>query len=183
MRALTTITLATLALATQLSVCAHAEDAPSRNINLAEVYGNAALVGMQLSVQKRASDGSFPTNVAVCLSALPSSTFNNVFDTAIKDNLSADEIAAATAFFASPAGQKYAKTAIAQIYTSMGMKSPEAIPEFSATEYTELAKFTHTSAGDKLIIKRILEGGIAHQDMGTRVQELLHSCNESVAKR
>ncbi len=178
MRALTAATFITI-----LSICAHAEETPSDAANLAEVYGQAALVGMQLTVQKKASEGKFPNDIAACIKALPSSTFNSVFDTALKQNLDDSERASAAAFFSSPAGQKYTKTGILQIYKSLGLDAPEAIPEFSANEYTDLAKFTHTPAGDKLIMKKILEGMSAQQEVGSRVQELLHSCDPKVAKR
>lgn len=175
--------LPTVALVSIFSVCAHAEEPSKDAVNLAEVYGQAALVGMQLTIQKKASEGTFPSEVAACMTSLPSSTFNSVFDTALKQNLDDSERASATAFFSSPAGQKYSKTAIVQLYRSMGVATTEPMPEFSTNEYTDLAKFTKTSAGDKLIMKKILEGMSAHQEVGVRVQELLHSCNDKVAKR
>ena len=178
MRALSAVVFASI-----FSLCAHAEEPSKDAVNLAEVYGQAALVGMQLTIQKKASEGNFPNEIAACMSTLPSSTFNSVFDAALKQNLNDAELASATAFFGSSAGQKYSKTAIVQLYRSMGVATTEPMPEFSTNEYTDLAKFTKTSAGDKLIMKKVLEGLSAHQEIGARVQELLHSCNDKVAKR
>jgi hypothetical protein len=177
-RALSTVTLVMM-----LSANAYAEEMPKDAVSLSEVYGKVALVGMQLSVQKRASEGKYPGEIAACVNTLPTSAFNSVLDSAIKDNLSDAERDSATAFFASSAGLKYTKAGTVQIYRAMNMDSPEPMPQFSSSEYKELETFTHTSAGEKLILKKVLEVGSARQEMGTRVQELMHSCNDKVAKR
>jgi hypothetical protein len=171
------------AITTGISNVAHAENAASETVNLSEVYGKATLVGMQLTIQKKASEGSFPAEVAACVKALPHTTFNSVFDTVLSDRLSESERAAATAFFSSEAGRKYSKISIVQIYRSLDLEVPEPEPEFSTSEYTELTAFSRSTAGNKLIMKRVLEGGSARAEVGNRVQELLRSCNDKIAKR
>lgn len=145
---------------------------------LAEVFARPALVGMQLSVRRAVTDGKVPSAILACVDALPPNSFNAVYDAALKENLSAEEAADTSTFFSSPVGRKYAKYGVLQIYAAVNVALPESLPEFSQAEYKELEAFSATEAGDKLMVKKVLEGDDVRQMVGARARELLRSCGD-----
>jgi hypothetical protein len=140
-------------------------------------FAKSALLGMQLSVRKGQEQGKVPSSVAGCVQSLDDLSFREVFVSLVSSNLNDQEIQATEQFFHSSVGQKYAKHGRLQIYTSVGERPPEPLPSFSDAEYKEVEKFSLTSAGEKLIARKVLQGPAAQQAIGAHIQRLLKACN------
>ncbi|MBU1235298.1 MAG: hypothetical protein KJ634_04775 [Gammaproteobacteria bacterium] len=139
-------------------------------------FAKSSLIGMQLSVRKAERQGKIPANVSACVQSLDDSSFTAVFATLLADNLSKSELQATEDFFSTRVGGKYAKHGLMQIYTSVGETPPEPLPTFSDAEYKELERFGSTTAGEKLIVRKVLESASARQAIGSRIQGLLSLC-------
>jgi hypothetical protein len=141
-----------------------------------EALALPALIGMQLSVGKAASQGKVPNSVVTCVNQLPSDSFVPVFHALMEETLSSEEISSTEQFFQSAIGRKYAKHGVTQLYTAVGESPPESAPTFSDSEYAELERFSQTSAGEKLMLRKIMESEPARRAVSARIQELLASC-------
>jgi hypothetical protein len=103
--------------------------------------------------------------------------FSPTYETLSGELLTKGEIAAANGFFSSPVGRKYAKHGQLQLYAAVGMRSPAPLPDFSDAEYRELESFSRTSAGNKLMVQKVLEALAALQAVNRRIQEIVASCD------
>jgi hypothetical protein len=152
-----------------------AESVPGRSATAATL-GQSTLLGMQLSVRRGQRQGKVPSTVADCVYGLDDSSFTSVIESQLAKNLTTGEVATADQFFNSPVGNKYGKHGLMQIYASVGEKSPEPLPNFTDAEYGELEKFSRTSAGDKLMVRKVMESPEARQAIASRIQDLLNTC-------
>ena len=143
-----------------------------------EALALPALIGMQLSIRKAASQGKVPNSVVNCVNQLPSDSFLPVFHALMEDNLSSEEISLTEQFFQSAIGRKYSKHGLAQLYTAVGESPPEPAPTFSDSEYAELERFSQTSAGEKLMVRKVMESESARRAVSARIQELLALCRQ-----
>lgn len=139
-------------------------------------FAKSSLIGMQLSVRKAERLGKIPANVSVCVQSLDDSSFTAVFATLLAENLSKSELQATEDFFSTRVGGKYARHGLMQVYASVGETPPEPPPTFSDAEYKELERFGNTTAGEKLIVRKVLESAPARQAIGSRIQTLLSQC-------
>ena len=146
---------------------------------VASAFAASALAGLKLAVQKGLADGKVSPAKADCVQKLDSSSFYGVFESLLGATLSPDERPAAEAFFRTAVGRKYAKFGLAQVYTSHGETPPEPAPAFSAAEYKELEDFSRTPAGDKLLVRDVLNGDAAHRELGKNIQSLLATCGKA----
>ena len=141
-----------------------------------ENLGKAALLGMQLSVRRGQQEGKVSSSIATCVSSLDKSSFYSVYEVLVPQALSANEVKDTEAFFKGAIGQKYAKHGLLQIYSSVGVQPPEPLPNFSDAEYKVLEDFSRTSAGEKLIAKKVFETFAARQAVSSRIRELMELC-------
>jgi hypothetical protein len=137
---------------------------------------DVTLLGLQLGLQRGLREGKVSAKTLECVNQLDGTTFAPVFVQAAAANLSAQEIASATAFFESAPGRKYIKSGIFQLYQAIGIAAPDPEPSFSDADSQAIAAFSRSSAGDKLLVKRILDSPETRQAVGARVQQLLNGC-------
>jgi hypothetical protein len=141
-----------------------------------EVLARSVLVGMQLSVRKAAAQAKVPDTLVACVERMSSDNFVPIFHSALEQNLSADEIAAAEKFFQGEVGRKFAKAGIAQAYVAAGEQPPEPVSDVSEAEYAELEQFNRTAAGQKLWSQKVMEGPSVRRAISARIAQLLDSC-------
>lgn len=144
--------------------------------NTVTMLAKPALLGMQLSVRRGQQLGKVPPQVAQCVQSLRESSFTIVLASLLVERLEPKEVQAADEFFGTAVGKKYARHTLLQVYDAVDEKAPEALPDFSAAEYKELETFSRTSAGDKLLVRRVMEDADARQAIGSQIQSLLGSC-------
>lgn len=169
--------LAVLACLLALSGQARADAPVARKSVVANTFAASALLGMQLAVQSASQQGKVPAAVNQCIQGLTPTSMLDLYIGLLKDNLTPEELQTAEAFFRTPTGEKYAEYGMLQAYTSTGQVPPKPLPTFSTSEAGELAAFTRTSAGTKLILNHVLQTGSAQQAVLARIQELLTTCN------
>ena len=136
----------------------------------------AALLGMQLSVKQGHQAGKVPSPVANCVAALKPDSFVPVYDALLKSKFTPTEQQATEEFLKGPVGSKYAKYGLLQIYLIAGEKTPEALPTFSAAEMKTLEAFSKTPAGDKLMMRKVMQSPAAAQAVKPYVSQLLSQC-------
>jgi len=146
--------------------------------NTVSVLARPALLGMQLSVRRGQQLGKVPPQVVQCVQSLRESSFNVVLASLLVERLSQKEVQAADEFFGTPVGKKFGRHILLQVFEAAGEQLPEALPDFSEAEYKELEDFSRTSAGDKLLVRKVLEDADARQAMSSQIQSLLGSCGE-----
>ena len=168
------ILIAGTALAFFAQACA-ADESPSPSFAQA-TFAKSSLVGMQLSVRRAQLQGKVPATVSECVQLLDDSSFIQVFASLLAENLTPSERQDTDHFFSTPVGRKYAKHGLMQVYTAVGETPPEPVPTFSDPEYKELERFASTTAGEKLIVRKVLENASARQSIGSRIQTLLNQC-------
>lgn len=139
-------------------------------------FAKPVLVGMQLSVRKGQQQGQVSAGVAKCVQSLDASSLNPLFLSLLTENLTKNELKATEDFFVTAVGRKYAKHGLMQVYTSLGEQPPEALPGFSEAEYKELENFSRTSAGEKLLVRKVLSSVSANQAISAHIQGVLKSC-------
>lgn len=144
---------------------------------LSATLSEAALLGMRLSVERASQQGKVPTKAAKCVAEQPATAFSPTYETLSGELLTKGEVATANSFLSSPVGRKYVKHGQLQLYAAIGMRPPEPLPDFSDAEYRELESFSRTSAGNKLMVQKVMEGPAARQTVNRRVQEIIASCD------
>lgn len=142
-----------------------------------EAFARSALLGMQLAVYKQQAEGKASASVVNCVRSLDDASFRKIFSVLLSQKLNAQEVDTTEIFFRSSAGKKYAKHGFLQVYTAAGQKPPEPLPSFSKQELSELEAFSRTSAGDKLIFKKILQTGETNELINANIKALLKSCD------
>lgn len=149
--------------------------APAGSV-VANTFAASALLGMQLAVQSASQQGKVPAAVNQCIQNLTPASMLDLYVTLLKDNLTPDELQTAEAFFRTSTGEKYAEYGMMQAYKSTGQVAPNPLPTFSSSESEQLAAFSRTSAGTKLILQHVLQTGSAQQAVLARIQQLLSTC-------
>lgn len=139
-------------------------------------FSQAALMGIQLAAKRGQQTGKVSAPIADCVGALKADSFYGVYEKLLQSELTEEERQATEAFFKSPTGVKYTKYGLLQIYQAVGEQAPEPLPEFSAPELADVQTFSKTPAGDKLMIKKILEQPAAMGPVGQRIKELVAQC-------
>jgi hypothetical protein len=138
----------------------------------------SAVLGMQLSVKRGAEEGRVSGSTVDCVNKLDRTSFTPVLAQLVTRALSVREIAAATQFFESALGRKYVQHGIAQLYQAVGAVAPDPTPNFSDAELRSITAFSRSSAGDKIMVKRVFEAPAARETIVAKVQELLKSCRQ-----
>ncbi|HYL19126.1 MAG TPA: hypothetical protein VEV20_10605 [Burkholderiales bacterium] len=139
---------------------------------------DVTLLGLRLGLQRGIRDGKTSPKTLDCVSKLDRSTFAPVFAQAIAANMSAQEIASATAFFESAPGRKYIDSGIYQLYDAVGFSSPDPEPSVSEADMQAVTAFSRTSAGDKLLVRRIFDSPEIRGAIGARIQQVLNGCSQ-----
>lgn len=153
----------------------YVEDLSGRSIIIANL-GDSALLSMQLLAARAQNRGDIPVSVVNCIKSLDKASYDPILSIALTETLSPEEIAEAETFYASEPGRKYAKHGLLQVYEAAGVEPPEEYPDFSEEELKALEDFSHTPAGDKLIVKKVLAKPPVRKAMESLSQELLASC-------
>jgi hypothetical protein len=141
-----------------------------------DAFAQPVLLGMQLSAKHGERRGEISTAENACVQALPPSSFYGVVEGVMSDALTPSELATTDRFFSTPVGQKYLKHGVLRIYPAVGERAPEALPEFSDSEYRQLEAFAATSAGNALITRQVMQSAAAKQGYGARIRELSEGC-------
>ncbi len=174
--------LVSLALALLLSnfSIAYAKDNKDQRLTTltVNVLSEAALTGMQLSLKKAVQEGKAKSAVSDCVSAIKPYSFNSVYDHIVSDQFTSEEIAQTEAFFKGDTGKKYSKHGLLQIYSSTGFPLPEPLPTFSPEEMRDLQAFSKTAAGDKLLLKHVMQTPAVNMKVQEKIKELLSSCEK-----
>ena len=139
---------------------------------------DVTLLGLRLGLQRGIRDGKGSAKTLECVSKLDRSTFAPVFAQAIAANLSAQEMASSIAFFESASGRKYIDSGIYQLYDAVGFTSPDPEPKVSEADMQAVTTFSRTSAGDKLLVRRIFDSPEIRAAIGARIQQVLNGCSE-----
>jgi len=139
---------------------------------------DVTLLGLRLGLQRGIHDGKTSPKTLECVSKLDRGTFSPVFAQAVDANLSAQEVASATAFFESGPGRKYIDSGIFQLYDAVGVTSPNPEPIVSERDREAVTAFSRTSAGDKLLVKRIFDSVELRSAISARIQQVLNGCGQ-----
>jgi hypothetical protein len=106
--------------------------------------------------------------------ALDPSSFTDVVEVILVENLTRAELEASDAFYRTMAGRKEAKVGMLDAYAAAGMTPPEEYPEISDAEYKEVEDFRNSAVGKKL--RNVLESASARRAFETRSRALANSC-------
>lgn len=142
----------------------------------AQITAESALIGLQLAAKQRAAKGILPAEQNACFQALQPSEYFETAEKIVTTALSPAELAAADQFFSSIPGRKYARHGLLGIYTSLGEKPPEALPEISAADGKAIEAFTTTAVGQALLKRQVLQSLPAREALDRRAQELVTRC-------
>jgi hypothetical protein len=152
-------------------IFAHAEHAA------VEAFSQPVLLGMQLSAKHGESRGEIPAAQLRCVQELSPSAFFSVVAAVMTSSLTREDLDTANNFFASSVGRKYLKHGLVQLYSAVGEKAPEALPNFSDAEYSVLEAFARTSAGKAIITQRVMQSVSAKRSYDARIRELMVQCS------
>lgn len=142
------------------------------------VLSEAALTGMQLSVKKAAQDGKAANSVYECVSLLTPSAFNSVYAPFFTEKFTPEEQIQTESFFKGTIGKKYSKHGLLQIYSATGSPLPEPLPTFSSEEMRGLEAFSKTTAGEKLLLKHVMQTPEVNVAVQSKIKELLSVCGK-----
>jgi hypothetical protein len=122
-------------------------------IHLVQAIGadRAALLGMQLSMERGVSEGKSSASQLACLERVDSAVFDTAFVATIKARFTHAEIVAAIAFLESALGVKYIRYGVVQMYRTSGAAASEPAPAFSPSELRILEGFLNGPLGMKLV--------------------------------
>ncbi len=166
-------------LAANFSIASAAEKSSQETGDLTlSVLSEAAFTGMQLSVKKAVQDGKAKASMYECISALKSSSFISVYEPFFTQQFTTEEQMHTEEFFSGVVGKKYAKHGVLQIYAATGLAAPEPLPTFSPEEMGALEAFSQTTAGGKLMVKRIMQSPAINSAVQSKIGELLSSCRK-----
>lgn len=136
------------------------------------------LLGLRLGLQRGAREGSVSAKALDCVKKLDRTTFAPVYVQVVAANLTAPEMASSAAFFESAPGRKYIESGIFQLYQAVAIAAPDPEPILSDADLQAITAFSHTSAGKKLLVDRILDTPETRAAIGARIQQLLISCSQ-----
>ena len=122
----------------------------------AEVTAASALLGLQLAARHSAARGKLAPAQLACFLALQPEAYFETSEQIVGAALSPADIAAADDFFNTPAGRKYARHGLLGLYTALGLKTPEPLPEFSAEDIRAIEAFQATPVGQALVQRQVL---------------------------
>jgi hypothetical protein len=138
-----------------------------------EVVAGAMKTGLK---NKKTGIGLSDAQVA-CLDAVPASEFSQVVTTALAEGLNDAELAAAIAFYRTPAGANYAKS----IVTFMQRAGPT--PPLSNDDATRVREFAASPAGDKLLKKALIPNSNVVADRMAQVSgDAIENCGKGPGK-
>jgi hypothetical protein len=126
-------------------------DADAIRLVRASGADRAALLGMQLSMERGVTEGKSTARQLACLEQVDSSVFDAAFVATIRARFTPAEISSAIAFLESALGVKYIRYGVVQMYRTVGAVAKEPAPEFSATELELLETFLNGPLGLKLV--------------------------------
>lgn len=156
-----------------VSTCSFVHAAPAA----VEAFAQPVLLGMQLSAKQGGREGKISEDELACIQALTPSAFYKVVEGVVTAALTSQELATANRFFGTPVGQKYLKHGLIGLYSAVGERAPEPIPNFSDSEYRQLEAFAATPAGQALITRRVMQSAAVKQSYSTRIRELMEQCH------
>lgn len=142
----------------------------------AEVTAASALLGLQLAARHSAARGKLAPAQLACFLALQPEAYFETSEQIVGAALSPADIAAADDFFNTPAGRKYARHGLLGLYTALGLKTPEPLPEFSAEDIRAIEAFQATPVGQALVQRQVLASPAARAALDGRAQALVSRC-------
>jgi hypothetical protein len=137
-----------------------------------EVVAGAMKAGLK---NKKTGLGLSDAQVA-CLDAVPSSAFSQVVTTALAQGLSDPELAAAIAFYRTPAGANYARSIVAL------MQGTSPVP-LGNDDAARVREFASSPAGDKLLKKALIPNSNVVADRMAQVSgDAIENCGKGPGK-
>ena len=138
-----------------------------------EVVAGAMKTGLK---NKKTGIGLSDAQVA-CLDAVPSSAFSQVVTAALAEGLTDTDLAAAIAFYRTPAGTNYAKSIVAL------MQGTASAPQLSDDDAARVREFASSPAGEKLLKKALIPNSNVVADKMAQVSgDAIENCGKGPAK-
>jgi hypothetical protein len=138
-----------------------------------EVVAGAMKTGLK---NKKTGIGLSDAQVA-CLDAVPPSAFSQVVTTALAQGLTDTDLAAAIAFYRTPAGANYARSIVAL------MQGTGSAPALSDDDAARVREFASSPAGDKLLKKALIPNSNVVADRMAQVSgDAIENCGKSAGK-
>lgn len=157
-------------------LCAQPKPQPQKPSAAAMAFSESSLSALQVEMRKALKEGKVSKDIVTCVRQLPASSFADTFEGLLREILDPAELRVADAFWSGTAGKKLARHEQLRFYTYLGQSLPEAIPQFSEREISEIQKFGRTSAGEKLMFEKALETQLVVRTILARRVALLASC-------
>jgi TonB family protein len=110
-----------------------------------------SLAVFQSAYENGFKEGTVSSEQLACARAADVTEFSAPFIAPLQATLSHTEISAALTFFESPAGQKYVALNLIPVYKAIGMPSPVKRPVYSEDDRKNIARFSSTAIGAKLL--------------------------------
>lgn len=166
-----------------LAACLLASFAAEAVSTTAQITAQSALIGLQLAARQRAAKGTLPAAQNACIQALKPGEFHDTTEKLVTASLSPAELAAAEQFFGSVPGRKYATHGLLGIYTALGEKAPEPLPQITAIDNQAIEAFAASPAGQALLTRQVLQSPAAREAYDRRSQELVARCQAAKPER
>lgn len=122
-----------------------AEDSASRLVQTAR-FDYVTKLGTELALKGHIPQANFD-----CVASIPLAIYTTSISAFLGSRLTSDEIAAALAFYESPAGAKYTQHGIVQFYKLKSIPTEMTSPSIGQDEMQQILSFSQTSAGAKMI--------------------------------
>ena len=139
------------------------------------------LLGLQIQF-RRNQQGDASKKLAECLNSADTSFLVGIIADAIAKEMSIGEIRAATLFFESAVGKKYVQRDIIAAKKMLGFPTSSPPPDFSEEERAVVEDFSQTTAGEKLLRKRITDSDSVWRALMPKAEEIIRACAKSTEK-
>jgi hypothetical protein len=132
---------------------------------------------MKTGLRSKKSEIGLTDAQIACLNAVPHSEFSDAVTTSLAEGLSDEEIAAAIAFYRTPAGASYVKSIVA-LMQGAGPATP-----LSDDRAAQVREFAATPAGDKLLKRALIPNSNVVADKMAQVSgDAIENCGKVPAK-
>jgi hypothetical protein len=145
----------------------------------ARIFAETYVTGLKVGILRSRREGKGSATLANCMLKLDATdTFGTIWQGKIDENFDRSERQTLDAFYTSPVGIKYAKQTVLHLYSVIGEPAPAPFPAFSASEATEFEQFRRTPAGDKLLVKQVMDSDSVVRALHNRALQAMASCDK-----
>lgn len=135
------------------------------------------LFGSQLAIQRQAESGEISMQASRCYAGHPASSITEALAMDIATRMTDDELRVAIKFYEGEVGRKYTQHGIVSFYKHYRVITTEQLPQLSETEMAEVAAFSKTTAGNKLLFKQVVRVSAVSEPMVRIFRNLRYVCN------